>query len=54
MMERDSDRFRSLTRRTAVLGALKLGLLGTLAGRMYYLQVTESERYRMPATSRRR
>ncbi len=53
MMERDSDRFRSLTRRTAVLGALKLGLLGTLAGRMYYLQVTESERYRMLAEENR-
>ena len=53
MMERDSDRFRSLTRRTAVLGAFKLGLLGTLAGRMYYLQVTESERYRMLAEENR-
>ncbi len=53
MMERDSDRFRSLTRRTAVLGAMKIGLLGTLAGRMYYLQVTESERYRMLAEENR-
>ena len=53
MMERDSDRFRSLTRRAAVLGAVKVGLLGTLVGRMYYLQVTESERYRMLAEENR-
>ncbi len=52
-MDRDSDRFRSLTRRAAVLSALKLGLVGTLAGRMYFLQVTESERFRMLAEENR-
>lgn len=44
-MNRDNDRYRILTRRTLVLGGLKLGLLSTLVGRLYYLQVLESARY---------
>jgi len=46
-MERDTDRYRTLTRRALVLGGLKLSLLSTLVGRLYYLQVLESDRYTM-------
>jgi penicillin-binding protein 2 len=52
-MERDTDRYRSLTRRTAMLGAGQLALFGTLVGRMYYLQVTERERFAMLAEDNR-
>lgn len=52
-MDRDTERLRSLARRSVVLGGLKLGLLGALTGRMYYLQVTESERYHMLAEDNR-
>src|SRR3954453_19267761 len=45
MVERDTDRYRSLTRRALMLGGFKVGLLSTLVGRMYYLQVLESSRY---------
>lgn len=44
-MNRDNDRYRTLSRRVMVLGGLKLGLLSTLVGRLYYLEVIESERY---------
>ena len=52
-MERDLERSRSLTRRALVLGGVKLGLFGTLAGRMYYLQITERDRYAMLAEENR-
>lgn len=52
-MERDTDRYRSLTRRTLVLGGMKLGLLSALVGRMYYLQVLEADRYAMLADENR-
>ena len=44
-MNRDTDRSKMFGRRAAVLGFAKLGLLGVLAGRMYYLQVIEGSRY---------
>ncbi|MHC8510113.1 MAG: penicillin-binding protein 2 [Rhodospirillales bacterium] len=44
-MNRDSDRQKLFTRRVAVLGAGKAALLTALSGRMYYLQVVQSERY---------
>ena len=47
MHREDNDRFRMFSRRTAVLGGLKFALLGVLVGRMYQLQVLESDRYRM-------
>ena len=50
---RDTDRYRTLTRRVLVLGGLKLGLLSTLVGRMYYLQVIQSARYTMLADENR-
>ena len=44
-MQRDGDRHKLFTRRMAMLAGGKLVLLSTLVGRMYYLQVLESERY---------
>ena len=44
-MNRDTGRFKLFSRRVAVLGGGKLALLGLLAGRMYQLQVVESDRY---------
>lgn len=52
-MDRDTDRYRSLTRRALVLGGIKLGLMSTLVGRLYYLQVLESQRYTMLAEENR-
>ena len=44
----DQGRFKSFTRRTLLLaGRQGLMLLSLLAGRMYYLQVLESDRYRV-------
>jgi len=45
MSRTDPVRSRHLTRRTLVLGGLNLGLAGVLAGRLYHLQVIESDRY---------
>src|SRR3546814_9791205 len=36
---------RIFTRRSLVLAAGQLGLVGTLAARLYYLQVVEADRY---------
>ncbi|WP_366655146.1 penicillin-binding protein 2 [Fodinicurvata sp. EGI_FJ10296] len=52
-MDRDTERYRSLTRRALILGGVKLGLASALVGRMYFLQVTESERYRVLADENR-
>jgi penicillin-binding protein 2 len=35
------------TRRLAILGGLQLAMVGTLASRLYYLQVIEGEKYRL-------
>lgn len=51
--DRDTDRYRTLTRRMLVLGGLKVGLLSTLAGRLYYLQVLQSQKYTMLAEENR-
>jgi penicillin-binding protein 2 len=45
LLNEDHGRFKSFTRRAALLGGGKALLLAALAGRMYYLQVVESERY---------
>ncbi len=42
----DQDSRRVFTRRALLLGAGQLALVGGLAGRLYYLQVVEAERYR--------
>ena len=44
-MHRDGDRHKLFNRRIAILAGGKVLLLSALAGRMYYLQVIESERY---------
>jgi len=45
-MNRDIERYRMVSRRTLVLGGLKLSLMAMLVGRMYHLQVVEAEKYR--------
>lgn len=52
-MYRDHDRHKRFTRRAVVLGGAKFALLSALVGRMYYLQVVESRRYRMLAEDNR-
>ncbi len=42
----DQETQRIFTRRALLLGGAKLGLFGALAGRLYYLQVIDSARYR--------
>lgn len=46
-------RSRGLTRRALLLGSLQLGMLGLLAGRLYQLQVVESERFSLLAEENR-
>jgi len=52
-MIRDQDRYKLFTRRAILLGGGKLALFSTLAARMYYLQVVESERYHTLAEDNR-
>ncbi len=49
----DSERSKSFTRRTLLVGGGQMLLFSVLAGRMYYLQVLESDRYRMLAEDNR-
>ena len=53
MNSRDTDRQRLFTRRAALLAGGQMGLLAALIGRMYYLQVVESERYQTLAEENR-
>ena len=53
MNSRDNERQRFFTRRAALLAGGQFGLLTALVGRMYYLQVVESERYQMLAEENR-
>lgn len=53
MLNRDGDRQRIFSRRAAILAGGKLALLSTLVGRMYYLQVVESDRFQMMAEENR-
>ncbi|MEE9301920.1 MAG: penicillin-binding protein 2 [Alphaproteobacteria bacterium] len=46
-------RTKLFTRRALVLGGIKLGLASALAGRLYQLQVIDSDRYRMQAEENR-
>jgi penicillin-binding protein 2 len=52
-MQRENTRSKLLTRRAALLAGGQLMLLGTLAGRMYYLQVVQADRYSMLANENR-
>jgi penicillin-binding protein 2 len=50
---RDQERYRIFSRRAALVAGGKLALLSALAGRMYYLQVIEADRYRTLAEDNR-
>ena len=52
-MERDNKRGKLLTRRAALIGGAKVGLLGALAARLYYLQVLQADKYAMLADENR-
>lgn len=52
-MHRDHDRYKVLTRRAAMLAGGKVLLVSALAGRLYYLQVVESDRYVLLAEENR-
>ncbi|MBL6952609.1 MAG: penicillin-binding protein 2 [Alphaproteobacteria bacterium] len=52
-MERDGSRHKAFTRRMALLGGGQLSLAALLIGRMYYLQVLESDQYKMLAEENR-
>ncbi len=52
-MRHDSDQQKLFNRRTALLAGGKLLLLSALAGRMYFLQVLESDKYRTLADENR-
>lgn len=52
-MNRDVDRQKLFSRRTALLAGGKAVLLSALVGRLYYLQVVESENYRTLAEENR-
>jgi penicillin-binding protein 2 len=52
-MHRDGDRYKTFSRRSIVLFGGKILLLSGLVGRMYYLQVVESEKYKTLADENR-
>jgi len=52
-MYRDSDRAKLFSRRALMLAGGKATLVGALAARMYYLQVLESDKYKMQAEDNR-
>ncbi|SME91249.1 peptidoglycan glycosyltransferase [Tistlia consotensis] len=49
----EQGRYRRFARRAVMLGGGQLLLLGALAGRMYYLQVVEAEKYKLLAEDNR-
>ena len=53
MITRDGDKGKILTRRAMMLGSGQLFLSSVLLGRMYYLQVLESDRYKTLAEENR-
>ena len=53
MHREDNERYKLFSRRAAILGGLKFTLVGVLVGRMYQLQVLESDRYKMLADENR-
>jgi len=52
-MRHDADQQKLFNRRTALLAGGKLVLLSAIAGRLYYLQVLESDKYRTLADENR-
>ena len=53
MIRKDQDRAKLFTRRAALLAGGQSVLLAALAGRMYYLQVVEADRFAMLAEDNR-
>lgn len=53
MAKKDKDRGRLLTRRAVLIAGGQLGLIGALVGRLYYLQVVQSDRYVMQSDENR-
>ncbi len=49
MDSKDGDRYKAFSRRTAILSGGALGVMGTLFGRLYYIQVLESDEYKVLA-----
>ncbi|MEE1562449.1 MAG: penicillin-binding protein 2, partial [Alphaproteobacteria bacterium] len=52
-MQREHVRVRGFSRRAALLGGGQVLLFSALVGRLYYLQITESDRYTMLAEDNR-
>ena len=52
-MSRDSNKARLFTRRTILIGGVKVGLLSLLSARLYYLQILQNERLRTLAEDNR-
>jgi penicillin-binding protein 2 len=52
-MQREAQRHKLLTRRAAILAVGQSVLLAALAGRMYQLQILESDRYKVLADENR-
>ena len=53
MYREDSVRYKSFTRRAAILGGVQATLFGVLVARMYQLQVLESDKYKLLAEDNR-
>ncbi len=51
--DNETGRYKTLTRRTAMLAGGQLTIVAVLVGRMYYLQVVESSQYQMMADENR-
>jgi penicillin-binding protein 2 len=52
-MKRESLHQKTFTRRAIMLGGLQVGLMSVLAGRLYYLQVVQSDRYSLQSDENR-
>lgn len=52
-MARDYDRVRTFNRRTLLIGGLQAGVFSVLAGRLYYLQIMQGDRFRTLAEENR-
>jgi penicillin-binding protein 2 len=53
MQKKDNERAKLLTRRALLVGGGQAAALAALAGRMYYLQVIEADRYKVLADENR-
>ncbi|HSR70817.1 MAG TPA: penicillin-binding protein 2, partial [Kiloniellales bacterium] len=53
LIREDNERSKAFTRRALLLGGAQAALFATLAGRMYYLQIVEADRYAMLAEDNR-